>query len=617
MILLTTPQGQTDLRNMEPSNTNPEQQPQENIAPTGADGEGPAYDDRTRIVPPSMLTSTGIGFTGGLRPPEAGAALEQVGRYQIQGRLGEGAMAVVYKAFDPSINRTLAIKFLRPQLCIDDEYRSRFLREARAAGNLSHNNIATIYDVGEVEGQPYIAMELLDGEPLDDIMDKGTTLPMREVLEIGIQLARALDYAHSRGVIHRDIKPSNLVRLKGTRNIKVTDFGIAHIETREGAQQTRMGSVLGTPQYMSPEQALGQTVDGRSDLFSVGVVLYQLVTGQKPFSGDSLMGLMQSIVKDEPKPPEQWRPDIPPSLRRIIKRCLAKQPDKRFASGGELADALIKVLREVREDTERSKGARIIPLRVRWALLMGLIIAVTMAVTGTIVYNRQHAAMMEQVMDYGASLSKFMATESAVSTLSEDWVAIDVFIQEAMKTQDFHDITVIDHAGRVRVSSNPALVDHPYQRPTGDVVADAHAGVNIFRYADSKGSGVIDFEAPITFQNREIGRVHLGIMERPLNRVARLSLFLMGLLAVVTVLAVIIGSYFIANRYSKPISLLKDSMAEIGRKRFDYRIAEKRNDEFGELYQAFDDMAQALQSDTEQAAQPTAMPPSGGETNEA
>lgn len=595
---------------------------------------GGVDDDRTRIVPATLAGGAGqaagtgfaqtsqVGFgqtssagfsqttagtftqTGTRRVPSGASTAEQVGRYQLLEKLGQGAMAVVYKAYDPSINRTLAIKFLLPQLCVDEEYRERFVREARAAGNLSHPNIATVFDVGEIDGQPYIAMELLEGEALNDVMEKRGALPIQEVLEIGIQLARALDYAHSKGVVHRDIKPGNLIRVKGDHNVKVTDFGIAHIETREGGQQTRMGAVMGTPQYMSPEQALGQEVDGRSDLFSVGVVLYHLATGQKPFTGDSLMGLMQNIIKTEPKPPEHWRPDIPPGLRRIIKRCLAKQPDKRYATGRELADALVKVIRDLKEEAERRKRNRIIPLRVRWALMMGVVIAVTMAISSSVLHSRLYSAMMTQVMDYGASLSKFMATESAVPALTEDWVAIDVFIKEAMRTQDFHDITVLDHRGVVQVSSNAQLVSQPYRVPDGQAIEADHGGVKVHAYTSPKGVQVIDFEAPITFQSKQIGRVHLGILERPMTRVAELSLYLMTLLAVITVVAVVLATYLLANRYSKPIRLLKDSMAELGEGRLDYRIAEQRKDEFGELYEAFDAMAATLQKrmDAPQAA---------------
>jgi serine/threonine-protein kinase len=288
-----------------------------------------------------------------------------VGRYQILEKIGEGAMAAVYKAFDPSINRPLAIKFLRENLCVDPEYRSRFLREAKAAGMLSHPNIVTVFDVGEIEGRPYIAMELVDGEPLGDVAHKGGGLPITEVVDIGIQLAKALDYAHSKGVVHRDIKPNNFLRVKGSTTIKVGDFGIAHIKTTEASEQTRFGTVLGTPNYMSPEQTMGHKVDGRSDLFSAGVVLYELLTGKRPFEGDSVVTVALRIAKEDPPPIDRVRPDVPARLRRIVERCLNKQPEKRFQSGRELADALIKVSRELAEDADEKGRPRMVPLRLK------------------------------------------------------------------------------------------------------------------------------------------------------------------------------------------------------------------------------------------------------------
>ena len=183
--------------------------------------------------------------------------LDKIGRFKILEELGRGGMAVVYKAYDPNINRPLAIKVLLEERCADKEYRSRFLAEAKAAGLLSHPNIVTIYDIGEVNDRPYIVMELLEGESLDEYMKSTMARPIRDDLAIGIQLAKALDYAHSKGIVHRDIKPSNIIRLKGSNNIKITDFGIAHIEDPERTRQTQMGEVLGTPQYMSPDRRWG------------------------------------------------------------------------------------------------------------------------------------------------------------------------------------------------------------------------------------------------------------------------------------------------------------------------------------------------------------------------
>ncbi len=520
--------------------------------------------------------------------------VRQVGRYLIRERLGRGGMATVFKAHDPGIGRDVAIKFLHATLCQDDEYRSRFLREARAAGGLSHPNIVTVHDVGEIEGRPYMAMELLDGQPLSDEMANGRPLPLREVVVMGIQLARALAYAHARGIVHRDIKPGNLMRVKDSQTIKVTDFGIAHMESAGSEHRTRVGDILGTPQYMSPEQAQGDRLDGRSDLFATGILLYQMLSGQRPFLGDSLVALALKIAKEDPVPIEKLRPDLPAALRRVVERCLAKAPDRRFQTGEELAQALGRVLVEIDEAERRKNSPRIVPLRVKWAAMMGLIVAVVMALTAAIITQRQYAAMVNQVVDSGAALARFIAAQNAVAALSDDWVSVEVSLQEIMKTGDFQSVSVIDREGVVRASSQPERVGQPYQPPPSQSVGNRDGGMPVTRYV-SGGEAVLGFEAPITFQNKRVGRVALGLPEKPLVQVARLSMGLMAVLVLVTVLAVAVAMFFVANWFAEPIKLVGESMGEIAKGRFDHRIREVRKDEFGELYAAFDRMAQALQ----------------------
>jgi serine/threonine-protein kinase len=525
--------------------------------------------------------------------------MERLGRYQIREIIGEGAMASVYKAFDPEINRSLAIKLLKAQLRLDGEYRNRFLREAKGAGVLSHPNIVTVFDVGEDQGHPYIAMELIEGDTLAEEIKSKRVLSTREIVEIGIQLTRALDYAHKKGIIHRDVKPGNIMRLTDTNTIKVADFGICRIDGTEGTdatQQTQIGNVLGTPHYMSPEQVVGEKVDSRSDLFSAGVVLYQLLTGHLPFEGDTLISVAYKITKTDPPSLDKVRGDLPLSLRRVIERALKKQPDKRFQTGEEFAQALIVVSRELAEETEKKGRVKGIPMAVRWALTMAAVVAITMTLTATVLYKQQYAAMMDQVKDYGGSLAKFMATQNAVPLLSEDWAAMDVFIQEALGRQEnFSYMKVVDHQGVVRASNVAEEVNHPYAALKATPVASKDPGVTVQSHRMPDGRQVLDFGAPVLFTGKTIGTVHLGIYEAPLTAVANLVLVLLAILTVVTIAAVAGGTYLLAQRLAVPIRVLRNSLSELANGRFDYRIAETRKDEFGELYAEFDKTAAALE----------------------
>lgn len=264
---------------------------------------------------------------------------EKIGRYEILSTLGQGAMGVVYKARDPLIGRTVAIKMVALTVALppdhQEEFKKRFFREAQAAGNLHHPNVVTIYDLGEEGGVPFMAQEFVEGESLAQRLKKQGPMPLAEAVGIARQVADGLAYAHERGVIHRDIKPDNiLIDLKG--RAVITDFGVARLSTSD---LTRTGEVLGTPTYMSPEQVLGQELDGRSDLFSLGVVLYTMLSGQKPFKGETISTVCYHVVHSPPQPPVA---DLafPPDVAAVLERLLAKQKDERFSSAEELSAAL-------------------------------------------------------------------------------------------------------------------------------------------------------------------------------------------------------------------------------------------------------------------------------------
>ncbi|MCO5098896.1 MAG: serine/threonine protein kinase [Rhodocyclaceae bacterium] len=270
----------------------------------------------------------------------------KLGKYEIRRELGQGAMGVVYEGFDPMIARRVALKTVRRDQ-LDrvevEEILARFKREAQAAGRLTHPNIVGIYEYGEepgpngeaTGGTAFIAMEFVEGRELREYFDADERFPMAEIVRIMGQLLEALDYSHKNGVVHRDIKPANIILLKdGT--VKVADFGIARLES---SNLTQAGSVLGTPSYMSPEQFMGQTVDGRSDLFSAGVILYQFLTGEKPFTG-ALTTIMHKVLKEEPAAPSELNVQVPRPLDALMRKALAKRPDERFQSGREFAIAL-------------------------------------------------------------------------------------------------------------------------------------------------------------------------------------------------------------------------------------------------------------------------------------
>jgi tRNA A-37 threonylcarbamoyl transferase component Bud32 len=263
-----------------------------------------------------------------------------IARYEVQARLGQGAMGIVYRARDPQLDRIVAIKTVRSDLGLASDdlavYRQRFFQEAKAAGRLNHPNVVAMYDVMEVEQTPYIVMEYVQSETLATLIKAHGALPPDRALEIVRQVCLALEHAHTHGVVHRDIKPANIL-FGNTGEVKVADFGIARIE---GQDLTLTGACLGTPSYMSPEQIRGRAVDGRSDLFSLGAVLYEALSGERPFPGQDAIAVIHSIVHDEPAPLHERNPRVHPALSAAVGRALAKDRKQRYPTARAFADAL-------------------------------------------------------------------------------------------------------------------------------------------------------------------------------------------------------------------------------------------------------------------------------------
>ena len=285
-----------------------------------------------------LAGSRGQTASGTLILGDAQIEKPMLGRYQIEKELGKGAMGVVYQGRDPKINRIVAIKTMALAQEFEgdelEEVKQRFFREAETAGRLNHPNIVTMYDAGEEQDLAYIAMEFLQGRDLVPYSKPDKLLPLPQVVSIVARVAEALDYAHAQHVVHRDIKPANIMYEPTSDQVKVTDFGIARITD---SSRTKTGMVLGTPSYMSPEQLSGKKIDGRSDLFSLGVTLYQLASGKLPFVGESMAQLMFRIANEEPVDVRVINPMVPDALASIIAHALTKDASQRYRSGDEMA----------------------------------------------------------------------------------------------------------------------------------------------------------------------------------------------------------------------------------------------------------------------------------------
>lgn len=266
--------------------------------------------------------------------------LKKLGRYEILGTLGKGAMGHVYKGVDPAINRPVALKTIRLDFVNDieemEELKERLFREAQAAGKLSHPNIVTIYDVGSEDQLQYIAMEYLDGRTLEDLIKKKTKLNFKIISKVITQICDALEYAHDKGIVHRDIKPANIM-ITSDYDVKLLDYGIARVDSNS---MTKTGIAMGTPNYISPEQLKGQSVDKRADLFSLGVVIYELLLGRRPFKGENITSLIYSVMNHEPEKPSNLNPQIPLLFDHIVSRALQKDPDERYQKASELKNDL-------------------------------------------------------------------------------------------------------------------------------------------------------------------------------------------------------------------------------------------------------------------------------------
>lgn len=516
--------------------------------------------------------------------------MEKLGRYLIQSPLGEGGMAYVYKAYDPEIGRVVAIKALKGDRSSDFEIGARFVQEARAAGALSHPNIATIYDVGEAEGIPYIAMELVEGLPLDEYLLKHGTLPLDHVLNLALQLADGLAYAHSRGVVHRDIKPSNILLSADGRTAKLLDFGVARLAEEANLARTQVGQLVGTPRYMSPEQALGVSTDHRSDLFSFGSVLYEMVAGRPAFDAAGLASIAIQIAQTEVVPLQTICPACPPGLRQIIEKLLAKKPDNRFPDAEQVGAAIRRELSAL--TSEDVVGRRGFPLRWKLPLALLLVTATTLGVSIYGALSLHDEALERMAVTSGQTMTAFVSKNAAISLVDnaglsaaeQDWAPLQAFVATAGEDSGITAITVSDADGVVRASSDTSLVGKK-QTDAGSFEKLSGGGLL------SREPGYLRFVRQVDYAGGKFGHVELSVLSAPLeNAIANTHALLFGLATIVLLMVIGIG-YMSGKLMSKPLNRLRDFLERSPSENFALRISHSRSDEIGTLFDSYNRMA--------------------------
>ncbi|MHC9511281.1 protein kinase domain-containing protein [Kangiella sp. M94] len=519
----------------------------------------------------------------------------RIGRYKIVKEIGRGAMSVVYQAEDPEIGRMLAIKLLKHELVEKEEYRELFLREAKAAGRLGHPGIVTIYDVGIWQERPFIAMELLDGQNLDEYLQQHGNFSLEQASNLAEQLTLALDYAHKNGVIHRDLKPDNILVLDGGRRFKITDFGIAHVEhlflEDEGGKNK--DKIMGTPAYMSPEQITGHGVDFKTDLYSLGVILYQVTKGELPFQAPNYAAMMQAVLHLNPQPinivSEQgfmWQ--------SIIFRLLQKNPDHRYATSDELLEEIETLAKELTQNKEGLAGIRFVSMRARWAISLSAVVLLVMILGMIWVYNKQNKLMNQLVFDYGNSMVQIISAETAEPLLLGEDIALQAITLDIADNTQIKHLSIRDDQGIVQSSSQPEQINKPFILPDASKLQQQTLDARIYSNLTDYEQEVVLFDSPITYQSKPIGHAFIAISRSNLKSATQSSLLAMVIWMFLIMLAVFSGVYWLANRFIQRVNETRHVIRELRNHGQADILKVDTHDEVGRLQQEVNDLSQKL-----------------------
>jgi len=533
--------------------------------------------------------------------------LTHIGRYEIQEQIGFGAMGIVYRVHDPVFACDRALKILRQELVGEEDTIQRFREEGRAAvrasGEIAHPSIITVYDVGDFDGCPYIVMELFRGISLDAMLQSERKLGLRTILQIGEQLANALESAHIHGVVHRDVKPGNVLLSENTAIAKLTDFSVAQMRIDENTSSlTRTGIIIGAPRYMPPEQALGKEVDGRSDLYGLGIMLYEMVTGQKAYQSETFTALLIEISQSELKPINSLNKDIPAGVVAIINKLVEKDPARRFQSAGDLRVALKREIQTLA--IEEMKSDRKLPFELIMAGLLSLLVAGTLGTAGTLLRNQQIEALENQTtaigLEYADAFAEQVSFEYARN--GEDNAGLLYQTQFSRPRNEsniaYQHIVLTD--GRVLASTDSELRGKQYE------ISQVNRTLFVEEGYPAESALVTGLDGRVTLRvshdiaigpdraRRTVGKVHVGFPTERIQGIGRLTLWVTLIATALVAFLVGLLTYSIMRYFSSPLRKMKDIMNLLSTGDHDVRAPHDKSGIIGEAYQALNSVAGTL-----------------------
>jgi len=539
----------------------------------------------------------------------------KIDRYEVIEQIGTGAMGIVYRVHDPRFSCDRAIKLLRKELIDDKDIVARFSEEGRAAvrasGEISHPNIVTVYDAGFFETRPYIVMELFKGIPLDAMIESGKKFTIEHILSIGAQLSSALVSAHHHGVVHRDIKPANVLMSENGNVAKLTDFSVARVNSEADNNLTRTGVVIGAPRYMPPEQALGLEVDGRSDLYGLGVVLYEMLTGEKAYKSDTFTALLIEIAQTEPKPVRAINKEIPPGVERIISKLLEKKQERRFQDGIELEAALRREIRNLNATELRAQ--RGVPAELLGAGLLGLLVMVLMGITGYLLRNQQVDAFQKQTAavgtSYASALSRQFSLDYARSG-DDAGLLYQAQFSESIEGSNFEYQHIVLNNSRILASTSEEMVRQRYEEPAElRQISDPKDKTQIALVSLPNKKKALQIAKPIEIgpvnRRKKVGTLYVGLSTDRIDSIGRLTASLMALMTFLVSALIALVSYFIVRRFAVPLERLRDSLNELATGDHDIRMTAVHKGLIGQTFAAFNKAAGSLTMPPEPEPVPT------------